>query len=135
MINRPSLQIGQDERFGTVAVYQVLPNGHRVPAIGSASMNSLNGSQALADGVEATGRPRPQDHFRVQDRWTPRWPVLDGRVPNLLEVGRECQQPLNRSRQFLHHAFLCGIAGIPHSARSVLNVDTSTYQAIESAKC
>src|SRR3984885_10964890 len=43
---------------------------------------------------------RPQDHFRVQGRWTPRWPVLDGRVPNLLEVGRECQPPLNRSRQF-----------------------------------
>ena len=43
---------------------------------------------------------RPLGHFRVQGRWTPRWPVLDGPVPNLLEVGRECQQPLNRSRQF-----------------------------------
>jgi hypothetical protein len=37
---------------------------------------------------------------RVQGRWTPRWPVLDERVPNLLEVGRECQRLLNRSRQF-----------------------------------
>src|SRR5690348_10745319 len=43
---------------------------------------------------------RPQAHFRAQSRWTPRWPVLDGRVPNLLEVARECQQLLNRSRQF-----------------------------------
>ena len=43
---------------------------------------------------------RPQAHFRVQGRWTPQWPVLDGGVPNRLEVARECQQPLNRSRQF-----------------------------------
>jgi len=44
--------------------------------------------------------PRPMGHLRVQGRWTPLWPVLDGCVPNLLEVGRECQPPLNRSRQF-----------------------------------
>jgi hypothetical protein len=43
---------------------------------------------------------RPQDHFHVQGRWTPRWPVLDGRVPNLLEVGPECPPLLNRSRPF-----------------------------------
>jgi hypothetical protein len=42
----------------------------------------------------------PQDYFRVQSRWTPRWPVLDGLVPTLLGVGRECQPLLNRLRQF-----------------------------------
>jgi len=46
---------------------------------------------------QASG-PHPQNHFRVQGRWTPRWPVLDGRVPTLLEVGRDCPPLLNRSR-------------------------------------
>jgi len=40
-------------------------------------------------------------------------------------------------RETLSHpfiAFLLGIAGIPHSAKSVGNAGTSIYQAIESVK-
>jgi hypothetical protein len=49
--------------------------------------------------LRPTSGSRPLGHFRVRGRRTPRWPVLDGRVSNLLEVGRECQPLLNGSRQ------------------------------------
>ena len=85
----------------TVAVHQVLPDGHRVAALRQLGFDDL--PVGFAGARRRTGPAsgsRPRDHFRPQSRWTPLWPVLDGRVPTRLAVAPESPPPSDRLRRF-----------------------------------
>jgi hypothetical protein len=64
------------------------------PLASSTSMKSRNGSQSLADGVESGARVSSAGPFSCPGSVDPSMAGLAWARPNLLGVGRECQQPL-----------------------------------------